>query len=131
MAYTCNNSEFVYFNKDGKTIASGYKIDCNNLNTRQPIMSTNINTDLINMGMPVGLVVKKDDNYNPINYETPSNKITDEDLYQILLNKLSMSQQMQYNIKTRRNKNYVTKNNKTSKSKPSKPSKSSKSNSKK
>jgi len=103
MAYTCDKSEFVYFNKDGKTVASGYNIDCPNLNTRRPIMSTNISSYLGNMGIPVGLVVNKKNN-NIVKYELPSNKIADEELYSLLLKNLSTSKQMQYNIKTKCNK---------------------------
>lgn len=103
MAYECNNSEFVFLNKNGKSVASGYTIDCKNFNDRQPLMNTNIGNDLINMGIPAGLVVNKELN-TPTNYIFSKNDDleVDDNLHSSLLKLLSKKQQMQHNIKTKR-----------------------------
>ena len=120
MAYECNNSEFIYFNKDGKTVASGYKIDCKKLNDRKPLMSTNITSDLTNMGIPAGLAVIDDKSAlsNIPNYTFSNKEVVEDDMYSSLLKLLSKKQQMQHNVKTKTNKKVIK--NKTVKRKQSK-----------
>ena len=123
MAYTCDNSEFVFFNKNNKTVASGIVIDCKTLNDRKSLMTTNISSDLANIGIPAGLVVNKDLNKssNLPNYLMSKQEIVDDDMYSSLLKLLSKKQQMHHNIKTKSNKKCLK--NKTAKKKITKKTK--------